>query len=182
MKPYDYKSRKGMRKIGWEEFHSMCKKLASKVSRDDFDIFIGIARAGLYPATLVAGMLRKEFYPIRITRRKNDKIKWKKPIRKTNVPGEIRSARVLVIDDVSDSGETLSVVTKRLREKGAKKVKTGVLIFHSWAKPKPDYFALKSDKCVIFPWDTQILVSGKWKLHPEIARAMKFHKKRGKSN
>lgn len=182
MKPYDYKSRKGMRRVSWEQFHSMCKKLASKVSRDDFDIIIGIARAGLYPATLVAGMLCKEFYPVRITRRKNDRIKWKKPVWKTDVPDGIKDKKVLIIDDVSDSGESLSIVSKRLKEKGAKKVKTGVLVFHSWAKPAPDYYALKSDKCVIFPWDTQILVSGKWKLHPEIARAMKFHKQRGKSN
>lgn len=182
MKPYDYKSRKGMRKISWKQFHQMCKKLACKVSQDDFDIIIGIARAGLYPATLVAGMLRKEFFPVRITRRKNDKIKWKRPIWKTDVPNEVRGAGVLVVDDVSDSGETLSVVSKRLKEKGAKEIKTGVLILHSWANPMPDYYALRSDECVIFPWDTQILINGRWKLHPEIARAMKFHKKRGRSN
>ena len=181
MKPYDYKSRKGMKEISWEEFHQMCKRLAQKISQDDFDIILGIARGGLYPATLIAGMLRKEVYPIRITRRENDKVKWEKPIWKVDVPSNVKSKKVLIIDDVSDSGETLSIVSKRAREKRAKKVKTAVFLLHSRSKSKPNYSALNSDQCIVFPWDTQILVDGKWQLHPELAEAMKFHKKRGRS-
>ena len=176
MKPYQYQFRKGRRKVSWKQFHQMCQRLSSKVSGDNSDIIIGIARAGLYPATLVAGMLRKEFFPVRVTRRENDKIKWKKPIWKIDVPNDVKGAKILVIDDVCDSGETLSILARRVKEKGAKQVNTAVLIAHSWAKPKPNYEATKSDKCVIFPWDTQILVDGKWRLHPELAGGMKSQK------
>jgi len=60
---------KGIKKISWREFHNFCKHLAEKISRQHFDIIIGISEQGLYPGTLIAGMLRKEFYPIRLTRR-----------------------------------------------------------------------------------------------------------------
>ena len=166
MKSYDYKIRQGVREISWNEFHEMCKKLAGKISKTHFDIIIGVARAGLYPATLIAGMLRKEIYPIRITRRENDQVKYKKPVWKVDIPDIVNDKRVIVIDEIADSGETLSVVSRRLKEKGARSVETIVLITHSWAKPKPDYFFLKSDELIIFPWDKNVLVDGKWALPP----------------
>jgi hypoxanthine phosphoribosyltransferase len=173
MQSYNYKVHKGKNEITWNEFHEMCKKLAGRISQKNIDVVIGIARGGLYPAVLIAGMLRKEFFPIRITRRKNDQVKWKKPIWKVDVPDAVKNANVLIIDEIADSGETLSIVSKRTNKKLAKNIKTAALITHSWANPKPDYFCLESDALIIFPWDTQILIKGKWKLHPELEKPFK---------
>lgn len=174
MKSYDYKTRKGVKEISWDEFHEMCKSLAEKISKADFDVIVGVARAGLYPATLIAGMLRKEIYPIRITRRENDQIKHKKPVWITDMPDSVKGKKALVIDEIADSGETLSLIAERARTKSATAVKTATLITHSWANPKPDYFVLESDELIIFPWDKSILIDGEWKLHPEIENALKL--------
>jgi len=176
MKSYDYKTRKGIKEISWDEFHEMCKSLVEEISKNDFDIIVGITRAGMYPATLVAEMLRKEIYPIRITRRENDQIKHKKPVWITDMPDGVKGKNILIVDEIVDSGETLSLVKERARAKSAKGVKTAALITHSWANPKPDYFVLESDKLIIFPWDRLVLVDGKWKLHPEIESALELQK------
>ena len=176
-KSYDYRIRKGIREITWEEFHRMCRELARKVHRENFDIIIGIARAGLLPAVLIAIILCKEFFPIRITRREKDQVKWKKPVWKVDVPTKVTNANILVVDEIADTGETLSLVSERLKKRGAGSVKTAVLITHSWARPKPDYFNFESDELIIFPWDTKILVNGKWVLHPEIKKAIKLQDK-----
>lgn len=176
MKSYDYKNRKGVKEISWDEFHAMCKSLAEKISKIDFDVVIGIARAGLYPAVLIAGMLRKEIYPIRITRREKDQVKYKKPVWVTDISDSVRGKKVLIIDEIVDSGETLSLVAERAKLKSATDTKTAALITHSWANPKPDYFVLESDELIIFPWDKSILIDGKWKLHPEIGNALKLQK------
>ncbi|PJE72764.1 MAG: hypothetical protein COV00_03555 [Candidatus Tagabacteria bacterium CG10_big_fil_rev_8_21_14_0_10_40_13] len=176
MKSYDYKTRKGIKKISWIEFHKMCSDLAERIAQENFDIVIGIAKAGLLPAVLVATMIRKEFFPIRITRRRNDYVKWKKPVWKVDVPNEVSKVKVLIVDEIADTGETLSLVSKRIKEKGAKDIKTAALVTHSWAKPKPDYFNLESDKLIIFPWNTKILVNEKWELHPEIKKAINLQK------
>ncbi len=60
MKPYQYETRKGIKEISWHLFALMCKELAMKVAEDDFDIIIGVARGGLYPALLISGMQGKE--------------------------------------------------------------------------------------------------------------------------
>jgi len=166
-----------VKEITWNEFHEMCKKLAGKISKTHFDLIIGVARAGLYPATLIAGMLRKEIYPIRVTRRENDQIKHKKPVWKVDVPDLVDGKRVIVIDEIADSGDTLSIISQRLKRKGADRVETVVLVTHSWSKPKSDHYILESDALTIFPWDKEILVDGKWVLHPELTEAIKLQKK-----
>ena len=177
MKSYDYKTRQGIREITWNDFHKMCKKLAGKISKSDFDLIIGVARAGLYPAVLIAGMLRKEIYPIRVTRRENDQIKYQEPVWKVNIPNVVNGKRVIIIDEIADSGSTLSKISQRLKNKGANSVETVVLVTHSWSKPKPNHYILESDELIIFPWDKDILVDDKWVLHPELKEAIKLQKK-----
>ena len=176
MKSYQYKNRKGIKRIAWGSFHQLCKELAEKVSKENIDIVLGITRGGLYPATLIAGMLRKEFYPLRITRRRNDIVAYDRPLWKVDVTEEVKDKNVLIVDDIADNGETLRLVACRAQEKGAKTVKTLALITHSWAKPKPDYVSFKSDELIIFPWDTQIFIQGRWQLHPELKEAVNLQK------
>jgi uncharacterized protein len=59
MKSYDYKSREGVKEISWNTFHVMTKSLVEKINERNIDIIIGIAKAGLFPAALIAGMLRR---------------------------------------------------------------------------------------------------------------------------
>ncbi len=176
MKSYDYKSRKGIREISWENFHHICKELVEKLPVEDIDIILGIARGGLYPATLISGMMRKEFYPLRITRRINDIVEYENPQWKIDVTDVVRDKNILVVDDIADSGQTMQLVADRVKEKGGKVVKYLTLITHSWANPKPNFYGLESDELIIFPWDVQIFINGKWRLHPELEKAGKLQK------
>ena len=177
MKSYDYKKRKGIKKISWESFYNYCKRLAEKASNENFDVIIGLARGGLFPATTISCMLRKEFFPVRISRREGDVIKYKRPSWKVDISDKIKNKKVLIVDDVADTGETLSLVVKRAHVKRAKNIKTLTIVTHSWAKQKPDYFAIKSDALIIFPWDYKVLIQRKWQLNPELQKAIKSQKR-----
>jgi hypothetical protein len=48
------------------------------------------------------------------------------------------------------------------------------LVSHSWAKPAPDFSALRSDALILFPWDQQVLVEGSWVPHPETEEALRL--------
>lgn len=163
----------GVHQISWEEFQEICRSLVEKTLPEHFDIILGIARGGLYPGTLISAMLQKEFYPLRLTRRENDQVKFEKPVWKIDVTDDVFSKRILVVDDISDTGETIRLVVERTLEKGASKVSTLTLVTHSWSSPNPDYFGMESDELIIFPWDTQILVNNTWQLHPELQEALK---------
>ncbi len=173
IKPYDYASRKGIRSISWEDFASLAACLAEKLEPFCPDMILGIARAGLFPATAVACSLRRELFPVSLTRRVNDRVVREQPIWKVPIPPDVEGRNVAIIDEITDSGETLAMASRRAMELGALRVVTAALVSHSWANPAPQLIALVSDELVIFPWDQKVLVSGKWESHPEIAAAIK---------
>jgi hypoxanthine phosphoribosyltransferase len=157
MKSYDYAHRFGVRQITWNDFASLAVRLAELLEPFQPQVILGVARAGLFPATAVACSLRCELLPIRLTRRLNDEVIYDQPIWKVPVPQEVSGKIVAAVDDIAD---TVQVVTASL-------------VSHSWADPFPQVSALVSDEFVIFPWDEQVLIDGKWVTHPEIIAGLK---------
>ncbi len=173
MQPYDYTHRKGIEELSWGEFGALSRKLAERVAEYKVDMVVGVARAGLFPAAAVAAMLRLELLPVRVTRRIGDVVKYKTPIWRVDLPDLVSGLSLAVIDEIADSGHTLSLVAARAFERGARQVRTVSLFAHSWADPMPDLTAQISDALVIFPWDKEIFAGGKWIMHPEIEAAIR---------
>ncbi len=172
MQSYDYAHREGVYNLSWDGFHSLAKQLAEGLATYRPEAIVGVARAGLFPATAVACMLRRELYPTRLTRRVNDEVVYEKPVWITPVSPEVASKVVAVVDDIADSGETLAMVAEAVRKEGARQVVTACLVSHSWADPAPDLSAMVSDALVLFPWDQRVYVDGQWRPHPEIVAAL----------
>jgi hypoxanthine phosphoribosyltransferase len=173
MKSYDYAHRFGVRQITWDDFASLARNLAELVEPFHPQVILGVARAGLFPATVVACSLRCELFPIRLTRRLNNEVVYERPIWKIPVPQEVAGKVVVVVDEIADTGETIALVADSTRELGAIQVVTASLVTHSWADPAPQITSLVSDEFIIFPWDQQVLVNGKWIAHPEIENGVK---------
>ena len=173
MKSYDYVHRFGVRQLSWEDFGTLARRLAEILEPHRPQIILGVARAGLFPATAVACSLRCEFYPVRLTRRVNDEVLYDRPVWKTPVPAEVNGKTVAVVDEIADTGQTLEMVTESATALGAVQVVTASLITHSWADPFPQVSALLSDEFIFFPWDQEVLAGGKWITHPEIEAGMK---------
>jgi uncharacterized protein len=173
MQSYDYSKRKGVEEISWERFGKLANSLAEHLAVEAIEVVIGIARAGLFPATTVACVLRREFFPVRITRRVNDQVTFQHPVWKVDVPKDVAGKTVAVIDEMADTGETLGLVAERIREQGAARVVTASLVSHSWANPAPAHVAFVTDALVIFPWDKHVYQDGHWIVNPELAEALK---------
>jgi hypoxanthine phosphoribosyltransferase len=173
MKSYDYAHRVGVRHISWDDFASLARRLTELLEPYQPQVILGIARAGLFPATLVACSLRCEFFPIRLTRRVNDQVIHEQPVWKTPIPPEVTGRVVIVIDEIADTGKTLAIAADSARALGAVQVVTASLIRHSWAESSPQVAALVSDEFIIFPWDELVLDHGRWVTHPEIEAGIK---------
>jgi uncharacterized protein len=173
MQSYDYAHRSGVEVITWERFAELSRTLAEKLAPFNVDAIVGVARAGLFPATAVSIMLRRELYPARISRRVNDEVKFRHPQWIVDVAEGVKDQIVAVVDEIADTGETLAMVAERVTRRGAQQVITASLVAHSWADPMPDVVALISDALVMFPWDEQVYINGKWQPHPEIVEALK---------
>jgi len=160
--------------LSWDDVMDMCRELAASIKAEfDPDLVVGIAKGGVIPAVIIASMLRLDFFPARFSRRRRDMVVREKPEVLVPLTDDVRNKRVLVVDSVSATGETLRLAVGEAKKKGARKVKTAALYIHatSW---RPTWYALESDALVMNPWDLEVLSQGKFVMHPEYIAALEL--------
>jgi uncharacterized protein len=152
--------------LSWELFGELCRVLALRVARDyEPEVVIGIAKAGVLPAAIIASILRVDFYCMKITRRSGDELVRERPEVLTAAPAYARDRRVLIVDEISTSGETLRLALAAVRAVGPSEVRTAT----AFVRPggyQPEYSALETASLIVFPWDRQVLEDGELVPHP----------------
>lgn len=155
--------------VSWEMFGELSRALALRVARDyDPEIVVGIARAGVIPAAVVASILRLDFYSMRISRKEGDEQVRERPAIMSAAPPQAAGKRVLIVDEIATSGDTLRLALAAVRDARPAEVRTAT----SFVRPrgyKPDYFALETDSTVIFPWDRKIFQGNELVVNPMYA-------------
>jgi uncharacterized protein len=142
--------------LDWAMFGELCRALALKVVRDyDPEVVIGIMRAGVIPAAVIASILGVEFYALRITRKEGDETVRQRPAIFSAVPPQVRGKRVLVVDEITTSGDTLRLALAAVRGAHPAEVRTATS-FARTTGYQPDYSALTMDAEVVFPWDREV--------------------------
>lgn len=170
--PYDYSSRQGIHTISWEDFHGICKALAQAVSPFQPEIILAVGRGGYYPGTLLAHLLQVEIYPVRLSRRVNDMVTYRTPRWLVEPPPLLQGRRVLIVDEICDSGETITMVKDKAAALGAKEIKSAVMYAHTGGVSAADFIGLITDALLLNPWDREILRDGSFQFHPEYVGAL----------
>jgi hypoxanthine phosphoribosyltransferase len=141
--------------ITWEELDQLVATLATKVGRD-FDLVLAITRGGLVPAGMLAYRLDfREILVAGVELYRSDGGMHEAPIvghfpEATLLAGR----RILVIDEVWETGETMTEVLKRVRDAGAEVV-SAVLHYkpsRSRVAGEPDHWAALADGWVSYPY------------------------------
>lgn len=152
--------------VSWQMFGELCRALALKVAREHRpDLVVGIARAGVIPGAIVASMLRLDFHSMKISRRGVDNSVRERPEVLDAAPRAAAGRRVLLVDEITTSGQTLRLGLAAVRDVGPAEVRTATC----FARPrgyKPDYFALETGSTVIFPWDRKIFKDRRFVVNP----------------
>jgi hypothetical protein len=140
----------------WEQIYAMLLDLARKIRNDKFnpDIIVGVSRGGWTPARVLSDLLenpeianvKAEFY-LGVAETK------KEPIITQSVSVNVKGKKVLVVDDVSDTGKSLQLVKTHLLEQGAKALKIATLYYKPWSITIPDYYEKITSDWIIFPWE-----------------------------
>ena len=152
--------------VDWAMFGELCRALALKVARDyDPDVIVGIARAGVIPAAVVASILRVDFYSMNISRREGDETVRERPEILSAAPRQVQGRRVLIVDEITTSGDTLRLALAAVRDAHPAEVRTATS-FARTSGYQPDYSALTMDANVIFPWDRKIFDGGELVVNP----------------
>ncbi|WP_426623333.1 phosphoribosyltransferase [Leifsonia sp. McL0607] len=142
--------------LGWLEFGEASRHLAGEVVESGFepDLVVAIARGGLLLAGAISyalgikacGALNVEFSTGVDSRLPEPVV----------LPPMLDSAaldakKVLLVDDVSDSGRTLALVVDLVAASGAE-VRTVCLYSKPRAVLEPDFVWRRTDRWITFPW------------------------------
>ena len=120
--PYFDDQDDGILELSWELFGELCRALAVRVARDyDPEVIVGIAAAGVIPGAVIAAILQKEFHAIKITRRDEDDRPRQRPEILSAAPPQVAGRRVLLVDEICDSGDTLRLALAAVRDMGQQK-------------------------------------------------------------
>ena len=142
----------------WEDLGTAVDDLAAKIRTAGFnpDAVLALARGGLLCAGALAyalgvksmATLNVEFY-IGIDERLDE------PLLLPPVPdlALLRAERLLVVDDVADTGRTLALAREFCAQHGPE-VRTAVLYEKPQSVVRCDYVWRRTDRWINFPWST----------------------------
>lgn len=151
--------------LTWQGFGDACRQIAQQIADSGWmpDLIVAIARGGMLPAGAISyalgvkanGAINVEFYT---------------GVGKTMLEPEIlepymdisslEGKRVLIVDDVADSGKTLKLIMDLIAKEGlsmgSDSAKVDARSATIYLKPtsiiKPDYVFKQTDKWINFPW------------------------------
>jgi len=140
----------------WDQIYTLLLRLAKTIQKTGFgpEIIVGVSRGGWPPARVMSDLLENpklanvaaEFY-VGVAETKG------KPVITQPVSVSVKDKKVLVVDDVADTGESLRLVQSYLENQGAKEVKTATIYYKPWSTMVPDYYEKETRSWIIFPWE-----------------------------
>lgn len=151
--------------LTWELFGQAERELSAQIVASGWmpDLIIAIARGGLIPAGAIGyaigvkamGAMNVEFYT-GVGQTLEEPVVLPPLMDPSDLPGK----RVLVVDDVADSGKTLKMVMELLRHQGLDlggetiqvDARSAVIYHKPRSIIRPDYVWRKTDKWINFPW------------------------------
>jgi hypoxanthine phosphoribosyltransferase len=154
----------------WEYIYGLCRDVAGDVREDDFepDVVVALARGGWFAGRCLCDFLglddlaslKMEHYVG--TAQKSDGAEVRYPMPEGSVEGK----DVLIIDDIADTGGSISRADEYVRERDAGSVRTATLQLLDTSAFEPDYVGerLAEWTWMVYPWnfieDMVDLISG----------------------
>ena len=169
--------------IGWNEIDALVSRLAQQMHAAGFqpDLIVAIARGGFVPARLLADHL--DVFDMDSMKIEHYRGVRKGPDARLRYPlaAEVTGRRILVVDDVSDSGETFELALAHIREKGTpSELRTAAMHHKETSSYRPDFHAgrLESWRWLIYPWAvTEDLRSLRAQMEPTPRTAEEFNRR-----
>jgi hypoxanthine phosphoribosyltransferase len=142
----------------WSQIYAMLLSQAEKIRRSGFkpDVIVSLTRGGWIPARVLSDLLeipdlavvRVEFY-LSVAETRNE------PVLTQGVSAVVEDKKVLLVDDVADTGKSLQLAREHIRQKGATEVRIATVYRKTFSVITPDYYEKETRRWVVFPWDAK---------------------------
>jgi hypoxanthine phosphoribosyltransferase len=143
--------------ISWAEVYRLSRQLASHIREAGFrpEIIVAIARGGVIPARILCDFFSVyDLLTLRVAHYvKGAQAKASAQIVST-LSGDIAGQRILLVDDVSDTGDTLRLAFEYLKKAQPARLRTAVLHHKRTANYIPDFHGIELMQWnwLIYPW------------------------------
>jgi len=155
-----------MKKVyySWEDILEHARMLLEKLKGREYDALLAVTRGGMVPGALLAEALgiRNVMTAAVMLYDDTERTHDEPHFLQFPVDALILDKKVLIVDDVWDSGRTAVAVRERVRAAGGI---PEVAVLHY--KPKnsafpsdaPDHYAIETEDWIVYPWDPESWVS-----------------------
>ncbi len=143
--------------LSWESVAGDAKRLSKVLKKSAYkpDIVVAIGRGGLVPARILCDYLHiKDLTAIKVEHWGITATPDERAVVKYPLNANIKDKKVLLVDDITDTGDTLRVSIQYLKSFKPKEIRTAVIIHKTMSKFIPDHYVKKISKWrwIIFPW------------------------------
>jgi hypoxanthine phosphoribosyltransferase len=162
--------------LTWNRTYNVLLSLARKIVRSGYvpDVIVGVSRGGWIPARVLCDLLSVpvlanigvEFYTgVGDTKRR--------PRLTQPLSTDVSCKKVLLVDEVVDTGQSLKLAQEHIVNEGAKEVKTATMYTKLCSSIEPCYHEKETTSWIVFPWETRetilsIVIGSKWEKRREL--------------
>lgn len=141
----------------YPQIHGFCETLASRLKSEQFDSVVGVSRGGLIPATIIAEHLNvRELRTVGVRSYQLNGIGKRRDSILYQSCSPYLVGKVLIIDDISDTGETFKFLLDHFsRNKNITSITTCSLFVRRSSNYIPDYYHtdIVGNDWIVFPWE-----------------------------
>jgi len=140
----------------WNQIYEILLNVAEKIGKNGFKphIIVGVSRGGWPPARVLSDLLdnpnlanvKAEFY-LGVAETKGE------PTLTQPVSMSVAGKKVLIVDEVADTGKSLELVKEHIIKEGACEVKIATIYHKPWSVIAPDYYGKETSRWIVFPWE-----------------------------
>ena len=143
--------------LDWTDIDELCLSLYCQMHKDNYvpDAIIGLLRGGVVPARIMADYfgIVLDFFALDVKLYTGIGTRREEPVIRYGFKNkDIDKKKVLIIDDIWDSGKTMKAVLDHFK---GKEITTATLLWKEGALEKPNYYAeiASENTWYIYPWE-----------------------------
>ncbi|MHB8561712.1 MAG: phosphoribosyltransferase [Thermoplasmataceae archaeon] len=146
--------------VSWSEIEMWCRNIGKQAIKSGFipEAIIGLSRGGLVPARMLSDrMWIKDLYAVKTEHWGFTASRDGKAVLKKQGDPDIKGKRVLIVDDITDTGESMKLAYDYVKSLSPSEIRTSAMLHITRSNFKPDFYSeeVNEEKWAwfIFPWN-----------------------------
>lgn len=147
--------------VDWNYAYDLCKDVRDEIKEAEFkpDVIVGVARGGWYLARVLCDFflikdllsLKMEHWGVTATITGAAELKYGLD---NAAQAKLNGKRVLIADDITDTGDSIKLVVDHIKSLSAKEVRTATLQHKTSSSFTPDFYGelMREWKWVVYIW------------------------------